>query len=130
MAFRWLVLAFIIAGCESGTFSRRPGQDRAESIVWNERYGMSGAAPAIEWMSSPLLGGSGGMTWIGWKCQVVESYPDLVPDPLPISGTRYAHELMHYRTWIRTGDVDPLHLRGDWNLADNVAVAALAEAGL
>jgi predicted SprT family Zn-dependent metalloprotease len=46
------------------------------------------------------------------------------------SGSTYAHELMHYHTYRRTGDVDVGHWRGDWELADETAVKALNEAGL
>lgn len=128
-----LMMTMVLLGCDHGTFDRRTGQDDAERIVWGDLYGMRGAAPPIEWINHPLLAGKMGFTIIGSRCQVVDASPGQTfdgSDVMPISATSFAHELMHYKTWTETGDVDPDHWRGDWNLADNIAAAELVRYGL
>jgi hypothetical protein len=83
----------------------------------------------VEWIHHVMTGGHCGLTIIGSRVQVVDAEKDSDGYSWPISTTDYAHELMHYKTWIETGDVDPFHWRGDWNLADNVAPAELLSAG-
>jgi hypothetical protein len=135
---RYLIALLAITGCDSGTFARRHGQDEAERIVWSELYSMRGPAPPVEWVDHLLWNGRPGYTIIGSRCQVTEWAPDADVGAIfdghrimaAISSTSYAHELMHYKTWIETGDVDPFHWRGDWNLADHVAPGLLVDAGL
>lgn len=128
-----LLLLGLAAGCApSGSFARIPNQDRAEQVVWRDLYGMlDDAPPAVEWVDG-CWGSDGltcGFTWIGWKIQVA-LHADYLPEDAPISLTTYAHELMHYATYLRTGDVDAYHWRGDWELADQTAVFALVHEGM
>jgi hypothetical protein len=131
MNIKTVVLLFgLVAGCDSGTFVKRVGQDKAEKLIWNELYSMKGKAPPVEWIHHFLTGGFGGFTIIGSRVQVSDAAVDDTYGLFPISSTSLAHEWMHYKTWIETGDVDPWHWRGDWNLADNVAHEVLAVNGL
>ncbi len=126
-----LVATVMLVGCAAGgSFERITGQDQAEKIVWRDLFGMEDDdPPAVEWIDSCWNDNVCGFTWIGWKVQV--AYRDeTMPDVPTISTTRYAHELMHYATYLRTGDVDAYHWRGDWELADDTARNALALAGL
>ncbi len=132
MRYLPLFVVLVIGCAPSGTFERLARQDDAERIVWRELYGMlEDAPPPVEWVPS-CWGNDGttcGFTWIGWKVQVA-SHDETMPPETEISLTRYAHELMHYRTYLKTGDVDAAHWRGDWDLADNAAMDALVTAGL
>src|SRR5688572_19508572 len=119
----WYTLVGPLSGCSPGTFDRLPGQDRAEQIVWRELYGETDDPPAVEWVDGEPPCGS---TWLGWKVRV-EIRRDL---DHPIARSAYPHELMHWHTFNRTGDVDAAHWRGDWELADQGAFKALWAAGL
>lgn len=141
MASRLLILmiAMTTAGCVSGSTGRRPGQDQAEKIVWRAAFGMTDAAPEVEWIQLDDWNAGErveGFTWAGWKIQVADGDPanpvkDCAPDgQWLISSTSYAHELMHYKMAATTGDVDAFHLRGDWHLADDVVGQRLIDAGL
>lgn len=128
MRFLVVIALLLASGCDVGTFERRPGQDEAERIVWNGLYGMSGHAPPVKWVHKLVLwNGGGGFTLIGSHVEVADGDPD---EQFTISATRFSHELMHYAEWVRTGDVDPFHIRADWRMADHDAPAALGLAGL
>lgn len=128
---RGISLALLIAGCAPGTFVPRAGQAEAERIVWNNLYGMTGAAPPVEWMLiGTLPGGYGGATIIGSHIEVCIGDPATTEAYPTISATAFAHELLHYAEWVRTGDVDALHWRANWDLADRVAPNELGKAGL
>ncbi len=127
LMYKLSIVVLLLAGCVGGTYDRVPGQDRAEQIVWHDLYGETGDPPPVEWFPD-----DGGYL-PGWKVQCgiehIISPPDLyMPGPgfdCAISGSSFTHELMHYRTFLRTGDVDASHSRGDWDLADNQAFYAL-----
>jgi hypothetical protein len=129
------------SGCVGGTFDRVPGQDRAEQIVWHDLYGEDSDPPPVEWFHGdgylPGATGATGLTLPGWKVQVgyrQTTCPAGVystePFDCSVSGGSLAHEFMHYRTALRTGDVDAAHNRGDWHLADDVAFQALINSRL
>lgn len=106
-------------------------------IVWHGLYEEAGDPPAVEWVyADTLVAGSRvwGLCFAGWKVQVKwwEAYGTAAPGGADGNLSRgfLTHELMHYRTWLRTGDVDPAHWRGDWYMADEVAFYALRDAGL
>lgn len=112
----------MISGC-SGSFTHRPGQDQAMKMVWNDFYGMTSDPPEVEWISNEGWKIAGdyymGFTWAGWKIQVAcGNWCER-----PISDGIFAHELMHERTFERTGDVDTFHYRGDWHLVDPANLA-------
>jgi hypothetical protein len=48
---------------------------------------------------------------------------------MPIRLTSYAHELLHWKCYEESGDVDAAHEHADWRLVDR-AVAAMAAAGM
>jgi hypothetical protein len=137
---RYVVLVLVLsAGCTGGTLDRVPGQDLADQIVWHGLYGEKGAPPEVEWFHTESgylpSGGPHGLTLPGIKVQcgiVPTTCPagvySVEPFECSLSGSSYAHELMHYRTYLRTGDVDAGHWRGDWELADSVAFQALIDA--
>lgn len=124
-----LVLAMVATGC--GSFERISGQDAAEQLVWHELYGMENPPPQVEWhFSSERNATLEGGTWIGWKVDVtVRVNSDGSMATAAIGSSTFAHELMHYKHWLETGDVDPLHIRADWKLVDT-ARAALIRRGL
>lgn len=129
---RAMLLAVVVmgTGCVAGSFDRIEGQDEAERIVWDEIMGEAGChpPPPVEWLPWERGDGweYGGGTWIGWKVQV-----RIQPSGMPnrIAASSFSHELEHYRHWLHTGDVDPLHLRGEWERVLD-AKSALAIAGL
>lgn len=127
-----MMLLLLMAGCASGSFDRRPGQDMAEQIVWRGLYGEDSDPPPVEWLDDLVSADAGGITLPGWKVQVTKLNPGdmLTVEQGAISFTRYAHELMHWHTYLRTGDVDAAHWRGDWELANETAFTALWDAGL
>lgn len=108
-----IVALALAAGC-SGSSVPRPGQARALEIVWVHMYGMElGSAPAVEWVAGKdVFAHADGFTYAGWKVVVADK------DGAPISLTAFAHELMHYRTFLLTGDIDAAHWRGDWKIVD------------
>lgn len=120
---RYLVILLALAGC-TGTTETRPYQDVYVNYVWHNRYGMANHPPEVEWIHEDgwTVGGSyyDGFTWAGWKVQVACG----VKCDWPIEGTALSHELMHERTFERTGDVDAYHYRGDWALAEQVDLDA------
>jgi hypothetical protein len=126
---RLLVLASL-AGC-SGTFTPKPGQFETVNLIWHDYYRQDGPPPLVEWVDAPSLWRNvTGFTIIGSR--VIVAAEDAVicgqvcdPQLYKFSATSLAHEFMHYRTWQRTGDVDPQHFRGDWALADNEVVRLL-----
>lgn len=133
-------LILLLVGC-GGDFSTRPGQALAERVIWREVYGMThDDPPPVEWVHDDQVGaGAGGVTLIGWKVRVACRFPTTGQGPcdypdgaldewksLPVVATDYAHELMHWRTWLQTGDVDAFHERGDWSLVDKANDAAAA----
>ncbi len=127
------VVVILAGGCASGSFERIPGQDEAERLIWNELYGMEGSAPEVEWFwygkEIPGEDAVKGATWPGWKIQVEISIWEETRMPSrdsPIANSQLAHELMHYRTFVKTGDADPLHFRGDWEMAGEDAVRILS----
>ncbi len=133
---RLLPLFVLLAmGCApTGTFTKVPGQDQAMQIVWRDLYGMlDDDPPEVEWIDGGCWGihnDTCGFTWIGWKVQVAVTETTCYvnsndPFDCGISASKFSHELMHYATYLRTGDVDAAHNRGDWNLADWDAVDAL-----
>ncbi len=131
------VVVALSAGCVSGSFAPLPRQDEAIAIVWNQLYGEDDDAPSIEWIDGWINEDQrvAGMTWPGWKIQVMKCGDVTITAegervPTAFSGSTFAHELMHYHTYRRTGDVDVAHWRGDWELADRGAPDALREAGL
>lgn len=108
-------LALLLVGCAVGTFDPLPGQAEAERLVWNDMLGMDGAAPPVEWIAKSADGplhGHDGLTIIGSRVQVVYWENRL------ISLTNFAHEMIHYSFWVRTGDVDPQHFRADWSIEE------------
>lgn len=131
---RLLPLALALSGCASGSFTRLPGQDEAERIVWHDLYGESNDPPPVEWIDDPDWT-IGGLSLPGWKVQVMRKDDVSATNGGPFvtrcfSSTRFAHELMHYHTYLRTGDIDAAHLRGDWDLADQTARQALYDSDL
>ncbi len=131
---RALLFPLLLSGCVPGSFERLPRQDEAERIVWHELYGEDGTAPPVEWFADDDST-VGGCALPGWKVRVL-MYSSISADnggPMvtrQFSRTTYAHELMHYRTYLRTGDIDAAHWRGDWELADETAPLALWKAEL
>jgi hypothetical protein len=123
-----IAFALLLVGCAEGDFTPKPGQERAIQLVWHGLFGRSEVPPPIEWVHAPDVDGYRGRTWPAWKIQVADgTFGD---DLQPICLTSFAHELMHYSEWLRTGDADPLHFRGNWNLVDYDAYLLLAENGL
>jgi hypothetical protein len=130
MRMRWLTTLLLAAGCQSGSFAPLADQGKAEQIVWRETYGMTNdAPPPVEWITAN-----------GWWCAQQdrcngETFPDRVQVACgddckqSIAFTAYAHELLHYRCYLKTGDLDPLHFREDWSLVDR-AKDAMEAAGL
>ncbi len=132
---RALLFAILLTGCVPGSFERLPRQDEAERIVWRDLYGMIGDdAPPVEWFvdeDSTV----GGCALPGWKVRVMREDSSSSENGGPMvtrrfSETAYAHELMHYATYLRTGDIDAAHWRGDWELADETAKLALWKSDL
>lgn len=106
-------MAVLAGGC-SGSFEVRPHQELATHFVWHDVYGRSDEPPQIEWIAADDLGaGQQGMTFAGWK--IMLACGDGCT--MPVENTNLAHELMHERTFRETGDVDVMHYRGDWKLA-------------
>ena len=126
------LFAMATTGCaQGGSFAPIDGQDRAMQIVWYDLYEETGDPPPVEWIPGKCWGADHdtcGFTWAGSKVQVSRQmgYDGYVS----ISVTSFAHELMHYRTFLRTGDVDAYHWRGDWDLADKESVTVLVGEGL
>ena len=125
------LIALLLVGC--GSFERLPGQDEAEAIVWYHLYGETESPPPVEWMSKDDT--VGGCALPGWKVQVMRNDTTESDNGGPwitrrFSSTAYAHELMHYRTYLETGDIDAAHWRGNWELANETAPKALWDAGL
>jgi hypothetical protein len=120
-----VVLVFAVGGCgvSGGSFAQKPGQAQAVDLVWRQYYGEKGSPPEVEWVNEKSLWGDiVGFTYAGWKVVVAADDAEICGadgcgDAYRFSSTAMAHEFMHYRTWLRTGDVDPLHYRGDWGLA-------------
>jgi hypothetical protein len=119
----------LLVGCGSGSFTPRREQSRAEQIVWRQQYEMSEPPPPVEWVAAVQLpDGIGGRTLIGWKVQVAcgdsaVNAPDEDGCGYPIFQTEYAHELLHWRAWLRTGDVDAMHAREDWSAVERANTA-------
>lgn len=124
-----LLFLFLLTGCHN--FTRIPGQDRAEELVWRDTYGMSEGPPPIEWVTPPALdcGNRGFWAYLnvsaGYTClwgiyyEIVDyarvsSRTVMTDDPFNISDTAYAHELYHAVLWHRTGNADPDHLNQGW----------------
>ncbi len=126
----------VLTGCASGSFAPLPRQGEALAVVWNQLYGEAGEAPPVEWMDGSVtaVGETDGMTLPGWKVQVMLYRTTEIKDGVAIvhdfSESSLSHELMHYRTYLRTGDVDAAHWRGDWKLAGDEAFLALWHEGL
>src|SRR5262245_23690922 len=117
-----VALCVVALGCVDGNFSARAGQAEAVALVWMDMYGMTvEELPAIEWVRTNGWGEPNiiGTTLAGWKIILASG----ARGDWPLYDTGLAHELMHFRTWIQTGDVDPLHFRGDWALANDAASA-------
>lgn len=118
-----LLLALSLAGCYAGTVEPMPNQAQAERMVWSALYGQDGPPPVVEWVEEGELGaGVQGLT-LPWKVlcvrpRVIRYYPE-GGDPYEtyMQQSALAHELMHLVTFRRTGDLDVLHIRGDWELA-------------
>ncbi len=130
----YLLALLLVSGCVSGSFDRLPRQDEAEAIVWRDLYGEEAAVPPVEWISDDDWA-YGGCALAEWKVQVQrldtkqrDSGGEWVTRQF--SQTAYSHELMHIHTFLRTGDIDAAHWRGDWELAEETARLALWEAGL
>jgi len=120
-----LLFLSVSGGClESGSFAPKPNQGQAIDLLWHGLYGEEGPPPPIAWVDADFLWGN------------IEGYTDVSEVRIAardmeicgtsgaacrlgfrFSSTSFAHELMHYRTWKRTGDLDPLHFRGDWDLS-------------
>lgn len=120
-------LCLALGGCLPSTYGELPGQVRAEDYVWRQFYQMNlSDLPEVEWIKADSWGEHAtGMTWVGWKIQVACGNRC----DWPIADTALAHELLHWRSWIRTGDVDAFHEREDWVQADD-AQYCLIEMGL
>jgi len=105
--------------------------------VWAELYGETHNPPPIEWIDGwvhfPTR--TAGLALPGWKIQVSRNDARTRTGSGPFvfrqfSTTKFAHELMHYHTYLRTGDIDAAHWRGEWDLADTVASEVLWNADL
>lgn len=122
-------LTFVLtAACSvGGSFGYQPGQARAEQLVWREIYSMKEPCPPVEWFDMDTIEIAGqqedGFTWAGWKIQIATKKSC----KCGLWVTAFAHELMHYRTWIKTGDVDPFHFRGNWSLEKDADFAMQME---
>jgi hypothetical protein len=135
-----VALLFGAAACSLPNFTdKRERQDEAIDIVWHGIYGMTGDPPTIRWIRANTEGfDRAGFTLGDSEVQICIGDPAdpqlwhhfLADGGWPISETSFCHELMHARTFIKTGgDVDAAHVRGDWSLVDD-AVEALSKAGL
>lgn len=116
---RYLAVCFLLTGCGTGTFTYRTEQSKAEQLIWRDLYGMTADAPPVEWIASAKLDdGDAGITLIGWKIQIACGSWAQGDDGcgVPLRQTPYAHELMHWKSWLETSDVDASHRRADWNL--------------
>jgi hypothetical protein len=124
------IAAALLLGCvPEGDYTPHPQQAEAERIVWREVYGMGWdhPPPPVEWIPAFFWDVAGhrvsGTTLPGWKVQVASGGADL----MRITGTSYAHELLHWRAWLLLGDADPQHFREDWNVAERAVQAMLDE---
>jgi hypothetical protein len=116
----------LVAGCQSGSFIPIADQEKAEQVVWRGVYGMTEECPPVEWIAKN-----------GWNCAqewscTGQAFPDRVQVACgedcaqSIAFTAFAHELLHYRSYLRTSDLDPLHDREDWTLVDRAHDAMAA----
>jgi hypothetical protein len=133
MVMRSVVLLLLLTGgCQSsGDMTPKPSQAQAINIVWRQVYGQTGDAPDVEWHhDAKLWDGVKGFTFAGWKILLCDD--DQPPATFRFFETELAHELMHERTFERTGDVDAAHNRGSWGPygLEGAAVSALESAGL
>jgi hypothetical protein len=117
-----LALATLLAGC-LGETSRLEGQDETEQLVWIELYGEDDhPPPPVQWVDryGPDTAPTGSCScWGGQALPGQGVWVRYTPRPhsdAPIGLSSYAHELLHYSTWLHTGDADPLHFRADWSL--------------
>lgn len=112
-----IAVLLLVASCQSGDFNYRPGQKEAEQIVWHGLYGMKDDPPPVEWIGNEGWEVAGQMVYgdtaIGWKVQVACGSPSY---EWPIEMTKYAHELIHWKCFLETGDVDVAHSHCDWSL--------------
>ncbi len=141
----WFVIVGLMAmaalGCGSAELERMPGQDRAETIVWRGVYAETGRAPSVEWIHVFDCGDGRGFTLDGGDGRCVsgaiwersaEAQVAWYPEAPRISGTAYAHELLHEHLFLRDGNGDGAHAGPDWKANGALAVAgqALVEEGL
>jgi hypothetical protein len=124
---RWFALLALAAGCG---FPARPGQERAERLVWSAAFSAPGAPPPVEWREDDCGGPQVGARYLG-ECYAgiyVRDDHALVAWRGSIHGSSYAHELMHALQW-RHGVEDPEHRRAEWSLVE-AANRDLAASGL
>lgn len=101
--------------------------------MWNQLYGETGAAPAVEWLDKDAP--FGGCALAGWKVQVMRNDVTVAENGSPFitryfSETSYAHEFLHIHVFNQTGDIDAFHWRIDWGQEEKAAKRALRNAGL
>lgn len=119
LAFLGLVVGGV--GCGDNAFPKKDHQDEAVKLVWNDVYGMTGAAPDIDWVEGAELNcsdGHGFQTVIGCKGGLSWSESNVVQlawfEGLAFHQTLLAHEFCHKRALILTGDGDENHVGACW----------------
>lgn len=133
-----VLVAVLVAATGCHNFTRCPGQDEAEAIVWHQVYERDDDPPPVEWVTGDALdcGNATGFTVFDGaseKCVLGIYYEafgyarvarrDTIE---PLHYTAYAHELRHAVVG------DPNHAGVDWTSTGIVSRAdkALEEAGL
>ena len=131
-----LVSCLLLGAC-GGHYSRLPGQDEAQYLIWEATYSETRfPAPPTEWeMTLDCNGGT--MAMISGEC-LMGQYNSPPEDYLQLanydrfSDGSYAHELYHAWLTYHTGDGDFNHAGAGWAKGGIVdqANAALAIADL
>lgn len=121
-----LVILVLVAGigCGDNAFPKKDRQDEAVKLVWTDVYGMTAAAPEIDWVEGAELNcadGRGFQTVIGCKGGLSWSNSNVVQlawfEGLALHQTDMAHEFCHLRSMKLTGDGDADHVGPCWREA-------------